>query len=120
MIDDINNPTIELEVRSKTATSGRDVASVLGKSVRGERVEITASFENASEKNNAFHELNMNDETRGNIPDKISELSISRTQFDRQSRTHHRITWHISGGVFNILLYRSTVSKTTILFYECL
>ena len=33
----------------------------------------------------------MNDETLNNIPDEVSELSVSRTRFDRQSHTHHMV-----------------------------
>ena len=50
---------------------------------------ITASFENVSERNNTFHALNVNDETRKNITDEVSELSVLGTHFDRQSHTHH-------------------------------
>ena len=42
----------------------------MGNSKRGESTEIAASFENASERNNTFHELNTNDEIRKNIPDE--------------------------------------------------
>ena len=31
----------------------------------------------------------MNDETRDNIPDEVSELSVPEKRFDRQSHTHH-------------------------------
>ena len=33
----------------------------------------------------------MNDETRNNIPDEVSELSLPETHFDRQSHTHHMV-----------------------------
>ena len=36
-----------------------------------------------------FHELNANDQTRGNIPDEVRAVSVSRTHFDWQSHTHH-------------------------------
>ena len=32
---------------------------------------------------------NVNDESRHNIPDKVSELSAPEIHFDRQSHTHH-------------------------------
>ena len=38
--------------------------------------------------NNTLHFLNANDETRNNIPDEISELSVPGTIFDRQPHTH--------------------------------
>ena len=63
-------PRIELAVRLISASSERDAASITAKLKRGERMGITASFENVSEKNNAFHDLNANEETRGNIPDE--------------------------------------------------
>ena len=48
-----------------------------------------APFENASGKNNVLHVSNANDETRNNIPDEVSELSVPETHFDRQTHTHH-------------------------------
>ena len=39
---------------------------------------------------NILHVLKTNDETRNDIPDKISELSVPGTLFDRQLHTHHR------------------------------
>ena len=85
---------IELAVRSKNASSGRDIASTRTESERDERVGITASFENASENNNVLRESNMNDETRNNIPDEVSELSVPGTRFDRQPHTHHSTPVH--------------------------
>ena len=72
-INSIITPRIELAVRSISASSGRDAASVTANSELGERVGIIASFENVSERNNTFHELNTNDETRVNIADEVSE-----------------------------------------------
>ena len=34
----------------------------------------------------------MKDETRLNIPDEVSELSVPETRFDRQPQTHHMVT----------------------------
>ena len=73
-IDNIITPRIELAVRSINVYSGRDATSVTANSKRGERIWITASFENVSERNNTLHVLNANDETRRNIPDEVSEL----------------------------------------------
>ena len=53
------------------------------------RIGITALLEKVCERNNIFHRLNANFETRGNIPDEVSELSVPGTHFDRQSYTHH-------------------------------
>ena len=91
-IDNIVTPRIVLAVRSLYASSGRDASSITKNSECGESIEVTASFKNVSERNNTFHELNTNDETRGNIPDKLSDLSVPRTHFDWQSHTHHTIS----------------------------
>ena len=74
-IDNIVAPKIELAIRSINASSGRDVTSVTANSERGEHVGINASFENASGNNNILHVSNVNDETRHNVPDEVSELS---------------------------------------------
>ena len=88
-IENIVAPKIESAIRSINASSGRDVTSVTANSERGERVGINASFENASENNNTLRVPNVNDETRLNIPDEVSELSVPETRFDRQPQTHH-------------------------------
>ena len=89
VIDNSMTPRIELAVKSINASSRRDAANVTANSEREERMGITLSFENVSERNDTFHELNANDETRGNIPDEVCELSVSMTHFGRQSHTHH-------------------------------
>ena len=91
-IDNIVALKIELAIRSINASSGRDVTSVTANSERGERAGINASFENASENNKILRVSNVNDETRQNIPDEESELSVPETRFDRQPHTHHRQT----------------------------
>ena len=83
-------PKIELAIRSIKASSGRDATSVSANSERRERVGINAAFENASGNNDTLGESNVNDETRQNIPDEVSELSVSGSRFDRQPHTHHR------------------------------
>ena len=88
-IDNIVASKIELAIRSVNASSGRDVISVIANSDRGEHAGINAFFEIASENNNI---CNGNDETRNNIPNKISELSVPETHFDRQTHTHHMVT----------------------------
>ena len=90
-IENIVAPKIELAIRSINASSGRDVISVTANSERGERVGFSASFENASENKNTLRVLNVNDETRLNIPDEVSELSVPETRFDWQPQTHHSI-----------------------------
>ena len=88
-IDNIVAPKIELAIRSINSSSGRDVTSVTASSERAEPLGINACFENASGNNNTLHVSNVNDETRHNIPDELSELSIPETYFDRQAHTHH-------------------------------
>ncbi len=90
-IDNIIVPKIELAIGSVNASWGRDVTSVTANSERGERVGINASFENASENNNTLRVPNVSDETRLNIPDEVSELSVPETRFDRQPHTHHSL-----------------------------
>ena len=91
-IDNIVATKIELAIRSINASSGRDATSVNPNSERGEHAVVNASFENASENNYVPHVSNGNDETRRDFPDEVSELSASRTRFDRQSHTHHMVT----------------------------
>ena len=91
-IDDIVAPKIELAIRSIKASSGRDVTSVSANSERREHIGINGSFENASGNNNTLGVSNVIDETRRNIPDEVSELSVSETHFDRQPHTHHMVT----------------------------
>ena len=88
-IDNIVTPKIEIAIRSINASSERDVTSVSSNSERRERVWINASFENASRNNDTLDVFNVNDESRNNIPDEVSELSVSETHFDRQAHTHH-------------------------------
>ena len=88
-IENIVAPKSELAIRSINASSGRDATSVSANSERRERVGINASFENAPENNDTLDVSNVNDETRHNIPDEVSELSVPETHFDRQAHTHH-------------------------------
>ena len=92
--DNLVAPKIELAIRSINASSGRVVTSVTANSERGERVGNNASFENASENNNILRVSNVNDETRRNIPDEVTELSVPEIHFDRQPHTHHMVTGH--------------------------
>ena len=91
-IDNIVAPKIELGIRSINTSSGRDVTSVSANSERREHAGINAFFENASENNNKLNTTNENDETRQNIHDEVSELSVPGTHFDRQPHTHHMVT----------------------------
>ena len=105
-IENIVTPKIELAIRSMNASSGRDVTSVTASSERGERVGVNTSLENASESNNTLRVPNVNDETRLNIPDEVSELSVPETRIDRQPQTHHslrgrRFCFHILNKLIN-------------------
>ena len=90
VIDNTNTPRIKLAVMSVNASSGRDAASVVGNSERGDRIRITASFEKVTWRNFIYRELNTNDETSGKFPIR---------QLNRWSRRHiftgkhTRITW---------------------------
>ena len=88
-IDNIVVPKIQLAIRSKNTSSGRNVTSVSANSERREHAGINAFFENASENNNKLNTTIENDETRQNIHDEVSELSVPGTHFDRQPHTHH-------------------------------
>ena len=85
----IFTPRIEIAVRSRNSSSGRDATSVTSNSEREERIGITGSFENVFERNNTFDELNVNDETVRNIPDEESELCVPGMHFDRQPHFGH-------------------------------
>ena len=88
-IDHTVVPKIVLEIKRRNASSGRGATSVSANSEGREHVGINASFENASGNNNTISVSNVNDETRHNIPDEVSELSVPETQFDWQLHTHH-------------------------------
>ena len=68
------------------------MTSITANSEREEHVGINASFENTPGNNNTLHRSNVNDETRSNAPDKVSELSVPETRFDRQTHIHHTVT----------------------------
>ena len=91
-IDKIVAPKIELAIRSINSSFGRDVTNLSANSERREHVGINASFQNASGNNNTLGVSIVNDETRQNIPDEVSELSVPETHFDRQAHTHHMVT----------------------------
>ena len=93
-IENIVAPKIELAIWSINASSGLDATSVSATSERRERVAVNASLENASRNNDTLDVSNVNDETRQNIPDEVSELSVPVPHFDRQPHTHHiRFQW---------------------------
>ena len=91
-IDYIVTPKIELAIRSINAFSGRDATSVSASSERREHVGINASFGNASGNDKTLGVSNVNDETRHDIPDEVSELSVTETRFIRHPHTHHMVT----------------------------
>ena len=91
-IDNTVAPQIQLAIRSKNAYSGRDATSVAVNSECGKHAGLIASFGNASGNNGIQKVSNGNDETRDNILDEVSELSVPETLFDRQTHTHHIVT----------------------------
>ena len=90
-IDNIVAPKIELAIRSKNASSGRDLTSVSANSEGREHVGINSPFENESGNNDTLDVSNVNDETRHNLPDEVCGLSVPETHFGRQPHTHHII-----------------------------
>ena len=101
-IENVVAPKIELAIRSINASSGQDVTSASATSERREYIGSNVPFENASENNNTLGVTNVNDETRHNLPDEVSELSVPETHFDRQAHTHHNSILHIDP---NLLLW---------------
>ena len=89
-IDNIVTPKIELAIRSINASSGRDVTSASANSERCEHAGVSTFFGNASGYNDTLGVSNVNDETRHNILDEVSELSVPETHFNRQAHTHHK------------------------------
>ena len=112
-IDNIVAPKTELAIRPINASSGRDATSVSANSERREHGGINTSFENASGNNNTLGVSNVNDETRLNIPDEVSGLSVPETRFDRQPHNHHNIghVLHFLRCLKDIFSFLSMVAK---------
>ena len=91
LFDSIVAPKIGLALRSINASLGRVEIIVTANSERGDHIRITTPFENVSERNNTLHMLSTNDETRKKLQDKVSELSVPGTHFDRQPHAHHTL-----------------------------
>ena len=89
-IDNIVAPKNELAIRSIIASSGRDATSVAANSKCREHIWINAIFEHASGNNEEQQITNGNDETRNNILDEVSELSVRETRF---TGNRALITW---------------------------
>ena len=70
----------------------QDATSVAANSERGKHVGNIVFFEKASGNNNVINVSKVYDETRSNIPDEVSELSVTETRFDRQTQTHDMVT----------------------------
>ena len=87
--DNIVAPKIELAIRSINAPSGRNATSVVANLERGEHVEVNVPFGNASGNKKVQQVPYGKDETRNDIPDDVSELSVPETRFDRQAHTRH-------------------------------
>ena len=84
-IDGIVAPKIEILIKSINASSTRDATNVAANSERGEQIGISTPSENLCEKNITLFALKLN-------KDEVSELSVPRTQYSRQSHTHHIVT----------------------------
>ena len=112
-IDNIVAPKIELAIRSIKTSSGRDMTSVSANSERREYAGINAFFKNASENNNKLNTTNENDETRRNIHDEVSELSVPGTLFDRQPHTHHNGTSSGTNFLGNFLVRQHFPQRIT-------
>ena len=82
-IDNIIAPKIELAIRSINASSWT------ANSEREEHLGMNTSFENASGNNSTLGVSNVNDGTRRNLADGVSELSVPERHSDRQPHTHH-------------------------------
>ena len=88
-IDSIINPRVELTVKSLNTSSGRDAVIVTGNSERGNVQRLLPFLKTYPKVTTHFMiYINAIDETRGNIPHDLSELSVPRTHFDRQSHSH--------------------------------
>ena len=48
-------------------------------------------LKNASGNNITLGASNVNEDSRHNIPDEVSELSVPETYFDRQAHKHHMV-----------------------------
>ena len=88
-IDSLITTKIELAVGLIYASFGRDATSVTANTERGEYEGIFVSFENVFERNDTLQVFNVNDENQTNIPEDVSELSVSVTLSDRQPHIHH-------------------------------
>ena len=117
-IDSIVAPKIELGFKSISTSSGQDANSFTANSERGEHVGINASFENASGNNNVLHVLNVDDETRNNITDEVSELSVPETRFDRQTDTHHSFLKTLFGIFLEGNIFVPSLHTKNIPFYQ--
>ena len=89
-------PRIELAIGSMNTSSGRDAASVAASLECGERIGVAALFVKISERNNTFHDLNTNVETRGSIPSEVSQSAVPGWIFDRQSHTFDMLTGYFT------------------------
>ena len=80
---------IELAVGSRNISFEGYAGCVNTHSERGDWVGVNASLKKVCDKYYTFHELSMNAETQGYIPDKVSEFPFPRTHIDQQIQTHN-------------------------------
>ena len=88
-MDNIITPISELAVKSMNTSSGQEVASVTTICERGEQLGIFALHGNVCDMNRTFLEMNSTDETEEDIADEVSDLAVSKAQFDWRLQTNH-------------------------------
>ena len=88
-MDNIITPVIEVAIRSLSASYGRDIAGVTANSERGQELGISARYENICDRNVAFYQLKLTNETRGYNHDEMSKIPASEADLDRQPHAHH-------------------------------
>ena len=77
-------PKTELETKSINASSRRYVTSGMVNSEHHEHKRVTALFEDVNEKITTLYVFSSIDETPKNTFDKVGELLVPGTRFDRQ------------------------------------
>ena len=93
-IENLVIPRVELATKSINASSGRSVYGIV---LDPDRKDFSGNTESlkmaASSSINSHKDLNRIDETRGNITIEGSDLLVNEKNFDRQTHTHHSLTF---------------------------
>ena len=82
---------IELEIKSINASSRRYVTSGLVNSEHDEHERVTALFQDVNESITTLYVFSSHDETPNNTFDKVGELLVPGTRFDRQPHSPHTV-----------------------------